>query len=165
MRADDNRQMRTLLRTMLSAFGFRQIWGANTNQEARDLVHDVPFDLIFVDQKVGDATGLDFVRWIRDPVRGVMPFVPIIMISSFSERHRIRDAINSGIDEFLVKPVKPVDIARRIDAVTFKRRPFVRTADYFGPDRRRRVDPLYRGAMRRAGEVDAEVDDDVLEFD
>ena len=162
---DDNRQMRTLVRTMLIAFGFRQIWGANTTSEAQDLATDIRFDLIFVDQKLGNNSGLEFVRWLRDPDGGVTPFVPIIMISSFSERARIMDAINAGVDEFLVKPVKPVDVARRIDAVTFKRRGFIRSSDYFGPDRRRRKDPLYSGPLRRSGEPDHEAEEDVLEFD
>ncbi|MAT36295.1 MAG: two-component system response regulator [Ponticaulis sp.] len=161
---EDNRQMRTLLSAILAAFGFRRIWGANTNDEAFEQCREIDFDLIIVDQKVGSTSGLDFVRKIRDQELSPYPYVPIIMISSYSERVRIMDAINAGVDEFLVKPVKPLDIARRIDAVTFKRRDFVRAPNYFGPDRRRRQDPHFRGPFKRIDDR-LHADADVFEFD
>ena len=39
-----------------------------------------------------------------------------------------------------------------------KPRPFIRTTDYFGPDRRRRADPEYTGARRRS--TDGVLDDE-----
>jgi DNA-binding response OmpR family regulator len=64
----------------------------------------------------------------------------------------VLDAINAGVDEFLVKPVRAVDVANRVNAIIERRRPFVKSGGYFGPDRRRRDDPRYKGPMRRAGD-------------
>jgi hypothetical protein len=41
------------------------------------------------------------------------------------------------------------NLLKRIEALIFQPRPFVRAPDYFGPDRRRRADPAYRGIERR----------------
>ena len=160
---EDNLRMKMILSTVLEAFGFRQIYSAASNAEALKLSQEIQFDLILVDQKIGGTNGLRFVKWIRDRESSPNPYVPIIMVSAYSERRRIIGAINAGVDEFLVKPVKPVDIARRIDAVTYKRRDFIDAPNYFGPDRRRRDDPDYSGPRRRI--TDADVMEDVFEFD
>jgi DNA-binding response OmpR family regulator len=73
-------------------------------------------------------------------------------VTAYSERRRVIDAINAGVDEFLVKPVRSVDVANRVNAVVERRRPFVQSDGYFGPDRRRRDDPWRRGPWRRAGD-------------
>ena len=76
-------------------------------------------------------------------------------ITSFAERARILDAINAGIDEFLVKPLRPIDLARRFQSLKTRRRKFVRTKDYFGPCRRRlKLQIPYHGPMRRPEDVD-----------
>jgi DNA-binding response OmpR family regulator len=74
------------------------------------------------------------------------------MVTAYSERRRVIDAINAGVDEFLVKPVRAVDVANRVNAIIERRRPFVQADGYFGPDRRRRDDPHYTGPLRRAGD-------------
>ena len=156
--------MTTLFIVILKAFGFPNPTVCSSVHEARSLCEDSIFDIILVDQLLKNESGLEFVRWLRNPNTTPLQFVPIIMISSYSERSRIFDAIGAGVDEFLVKPVKPIDIARRIDAVTFKRRKFVRATNYLGPDRRRFVDKQYTGPLRRA-EDGVLVDEDVMEFD
>ncbi len=40
----------------------------------------------------------------------------------------------------------------RINAVILRPRSFVRTSEYFGPDRRRRQDPAHLGPWRRQGD-------------
>lgn len=160
---DDNRQMLSLLAAILAAFGFRKIWKAASIAEAKELCLDHQFELIIADQRVDKTSGLDFVRWLRDPIVSPIKFVPVLMISAYSQRKKIIEAIDAGVDEFLVKPVRPVDIARRIDAVTYKRRNFVKTLNYFGPDRRRRADPHFNGPYKRFD--DQKVTEDVFEFD
>lgn len=160
---DDNRQMLALLAAIMAAFGFRRIWRAVSIAEAKELCLDHKFDLIIADQRVEKTSGLDFVRWLRDPAVSPIHFVPVLMISAYSQRNKIIEAVNAGVDEFLVKPVKPVDIARRIDAVTYKRRKFVKTLNYFGPDRRRFVDPHFKGPHKRFDDHMAK--EDVFEFD
>jgi two-component system chemotaxis response regulator CheY len=96
--------------------------------------------------------GLHFCRMIRLDPDSPDKYLPIIMVTAYSERGRVFDAINAGVDEFLVKPVRAMDVANRVNAVIERRRPFVKAGGYFGPDRRRRSDPNYRGPMRRAGD-------------
>lgn len=149
---DDNAHMRGLMRVILASFGVRRIEEASDVAEAYRIASSVTIDIAFVDFKLGGMDGLDFCRRIRKDADSPDVYLPIIMITAYSERGRVIEAINAGVDEFLVKPVRAVDVANRVNAVIERRRPFVQCGDYFGPDRRRRDDPRHRGPWRRAGD-------------
>ena len=149
---DDNAHMRGLIRVMLASFGVRRVEEAADCNDAFAIMAAGGIDLAFVDFKLGGIDGLDFCKRIRNGAEGMDVYLPIIMITAYSERSRVLDAINAGVDEFLVKPIRPVDVANRVNAVIERRRPFVRSDGYFGPDRRRRDDPRYKGPLRRFGD-------------
>ncbi|MEZ6029887.1 MAG: response regulator [Hyphomonadaceae bacterium] len=149
---DDNAHMRGLVRAILAGFGMRQIGEAADCNSALATVAGGEIDIAFVDLKLGGLDGLEFCRRIRLDPESPNRYLPIIMITAYSERSRVIDAINAGVDEFLVKPIRAVDVANRVNAVIERRRPFVQTPGYFGPDRRRRDDPRYRGPWRRASD-------------
>ncbi len=147
---DDNAHMRGLLRVILSGFGVRTIEEAADGAEAFRLVVSEDIDIAFVDFKLGGIDGIDFCRRIRRDADSPNKYLPLVMITAYSERSRVLEAINAGVDEFLVKPVRAVDVANRVNAVVERRRPFVNCTDYFGPDRRRRDDPRFHGPWRRS---------------
>lgn len=147
---DDNAHMRGLMRAILASFNMREVIEAPDAETGMKVIQRGGIDLAFVDYRLGAYDGLQFCRDVRSEEESPDPFLPIIMITAYSEVSRVKQALNSGIDEFLVKPVRAQDVASRINAVVHRRRNFVRSEDYFGPDRRRRDDPHYQGPMRRA---------------
>jgi CheY-like chemotaxis protein len=149
---DDNAHMRGLVRAILSSFGMRRIEEASDCNEALSLVAAEDIDIAFVDFKLSGLDGIDFCKRVRRDPDSPNPYLPLVMITAYSERGRVLDAINAGVDEFLVKPIRAVDVANRVNAVIERRRPFVRAGEFFGPDRRRRDDPRHRGPWRRAND-------------
>lgn len=149
---DDNAHMRGLLRVILSSFGLRRIEEAADCNEALGVVAGGDIDIAFVDFKLSGLDGIDFCKRIRNDPDSPNRYLPLVMITAYSERGRVLEAINAGVDEFLVKPVRAVDVANRVNAVIERRRPFVSSGAYFGPDRRRRDDPRHRGPWRRAAD-------------
>jgi two-component system chemotaxis response regulator CheY len=77
--------------------------------------------------------------------------VPIIMLTGHSEKQRVVSARDAGVTEFLVKPISAKSLYDRIVNVVVNPRPFIKTNAYFGPDRRRNVNPNYVGTERRKG--------------
>jgi DNA-binding response OmpR family regulator len=149
---DDNAHMRGLMRVILAGFGVRRIEEAGDVAAAMQLIAAGDIDVAFVDMKLAGQSGLEFCRTVRSSPDSPNVYLPLVMITAYSERNRVLDAINAGVDEFLVKPVRAVDVANRVNAIVERRRPFVKCAGYFGPDRRRRDDPRYKGPMRRSGD-------------
>ncbi len=149
---DDNKQMRTIVGTVLSAAGVRDLHYAPEGREALSLMKHVPIDVVFIDHEMPRMSGVEFVRTVR-AMPGQEQFLPMIMLTGHSDLKRLNEARDAGINEFLGKPVTAMAILRRLDAVIMKPRPYVSSPDFFGPDRRRRRDPAYRGALRRTGDL------------
>ena len=74
------------------------------------------------------------------------------MITGHSTERRVNEARDVGVNEFLAKPVTARAVIDRLTQLIENPRPFVRSNDYFGPDRRRRDSPRYQGPRRRAEE-------------
>ena len=149
---DDNAHMRGVLRAILVSFGMRRVEEAADCDEAMGAVAGGEIDLAFIDFKLGGLDGIEFCRQIRRSSQSPNPFLPIILVTAYSERRRVIDAVNAGVDEFLVKPIRAVDVANRMNAVIERRRSFIDVPGYFGPDRRRRGDPRFKGPWRRAAD-------------
>ena len=122
---DDNAHMRGLVRVILANFGMRRIEEAADCNEAIGIVANEDIDIAFVDFKLGGLDGIDFCKRIRLDPDSPNRYLPIIMITAYSEHRRVIDAINAGVDEFLVKPIRAVDVANRVNAVIERRRPFI----------------------------------------
>jgi len=149
---DDNQHMRTLVSTILQAFGVKGIYDCATAAEAWDLLGTHQCDLVFVDWVMDGMSGLEFTQRVRTAPDSPNPFVPIVMLTGHTSVERVRTARDAGVNEFLAKPVSAKAILTRLISVIEHPRPFVRTKMYFGPDRRRRRDGVYHGPERRAGE-------------
>jgi CheY-like chemotaxis protein len=152
---DDNHHMRVLLTEILRAIGVRQVFEANDGAEALSIMRAHQVDIIMTDLAMQPLDGLDFVRKLRNAPESPNPMAPVIMITGHSTQRRVTEARDVGVNEFLSKPVTARGVLERIARVVDNPRPFVRSADYFGPDRRRRADPSYSGPRRRIADQEA----------
>jgi DNA-binding response OmpR family regulator len=77
--------------------------------------------------------GASFVRMVRSPDTFPFPNVPIIMLTGHGERSRVVEAIQIGVNEFLLKPVSTKSLQSRMISVLTKPRPVVKSGTYYGP--------------------------------
>ena len=98
---------------------------------------------------MGPLDGISFTRRVRNDPSSANQFTPVILMTGFTEKRRVMEARDAGITEFLVKPFNARDLYRRMAQIIEKPRQFVRSEDFFGPDRRRKSDKDYSGERRR----------------
>ena len=77
--------------------------------------------------------GASFVRMVRSPETFPYPNVPIIMLTGHGERSRVIEAIQIGVNEFLLKPVSSKALQGRLVSVLTKPRTVVKAGGYYGP--------------------------------
>ena len=147
--ADDNPHMREIVGVLLKNFGIKHIRSVADGSQGLNELRHWPADLAIVDFKMAPMDGVEFTRLIRTSSESRNPYLPVIMMTGHSARARVFEARDAGVNEFVVKPVTARTLLDRIMSVIYRPRAFVRTADYFGPDRRRRADPEYSGPLRR----------------
>lgn len=145
---DDNKNMRSLVRAILEALGVSHIYDAIDGETAFKKLKEQQIDLIVVDWNMEPMDGLTFTRKVRTDPESPDQFVPIIMLSGHTEKARVMQARDAGVTEFMAKPIAARALYARMVAIIEHPRPFVRTASYFGPDRRRQDMP-FPGPDRR----------------
>lgn len=155
---DDNHHMINIVKTILRGFGIKDFYEARDAVEAFDIVRSESVDFIVVDYQMEILDGTDFIRLVRTADDSPNPYIPIIMLTAYSERSKVEAARDAGVTEFCCKPVTATELYRKVASVINNPRPFVRTSAYFGPDRRRRDSEAYRGPERRSAEQSTEVD-------
>lgn len=148
---DDNAHMRRIVRTLLHGFGAREVHEAEDGATGLEAFTNTMPDIVITDWAMPIFDGIELTQMIRQPGANANPFVPVIMLTGHSEKTRIIAARDAGVTEFLAKPLSARALYQRILNVVVNPRPFVRTKDYFGPDRRRNANPTYSGQERRKG--------------
>lgn len=148
---DDNAHMRRILRTLLNGFGAREVYEAEDGPSGLEIFTQYSPEIVITDWVMPGLDGLELTRMMRQPDAHGNAFVAIIMLTGHSEKARVMAARDAGVTEFLAKPISANGLYKRLVNVIANPRPFVRTATYFGPDRRRTVNPNYAGPERRKG--------------
>ena len=147
---ESTKEMSDLTKSVLSYFGVGEVhtaYGARAGFDACCKLHP---DLIIIDWLEEPDNGLELTKLIRNDDRSPNPFVPILMMTGFSQKKRVVLARDSGITEFLVKPFTAKALYQKIEHIIEVPRHFVVCDRYFGPDRRRKRDEHYDGKERRA---------------
>lgn len=146
---EDNDYMQRVLVAMLEAFGAGEIHQAPDGQAGLELFEKGKPDIVLLDWEMPGIDGLGVARRLRDRAWSHNAFVPILMVTAYSEKGRVVAARDAGVSDFLTKPVNPKNLYEKILGMVIDQRPFIATSDYFGPDRRRPDPPTYFGVERR----------------
>lgn len=151
---DDSPHMRTLLRALLEAVGVFELAEAKDGESAFAHLLEREPDLVLADMTMAPMDGIALTRKVRTHPDSPNPFLPIIMITGHTARHRVLEARDAGVNEFLAKPLSIGELAAHLTAIVTRPRPFVRSPGYFGPDRRRLNRDDYTGPWRRYDDID-----------
>lgn len=154
---DDSRHMRLIVKSSLVQIGCKHVREADNAAAAFAEMRSFPADLIIVDYAMEPLDGLDFVRLVRTAKDSSSPTVPIIMLSGYTEIHRIMEARDAGVNEFLAKPVSVESLLTRMTSIARNPRQFIRSKNFVGPCRRRNdYGPPKGKSDRRAKEAISE---------
>jgi two-component system, OmpR family, KDP operon response regulator KdpE len=107
---DDEPAIRRLLRTSLTAQGYR-IVEAETAAAALAEIKNYPPDVVILDLGRPDRDGLDVVAAVRQTSA-----VPIVVLSSRGDEHAKVEALELGADDYVTKPFGMAELVARIRA-------------------------------------------------
>ena len=133
---DDEHYMRKVVRTLLMSVGVRTIYEAADARAGLELIRTMSPDIVIVDWQMPGLNGAGFVKAVRSPDTFPYPDIPIIMLTGHAERSRVIAAMQSGVHEFLLKPVSSKALAERLHSVLCYPRKLVRQGDFYGPEPR-----------------------------
>lgn len=108
--ADDSSTMRRIIAKVLEQVGGAEMVEAANGTEAVKASEDAGVNLILMDWNMPELSGIDAVKQIR--AKGNK--TPIIMVTTEAEKRRVLEAIQAGINDYLVKPFTPDQLSEKI---------------------------------------------------
>ena len=75
--------------------------------------------------------GMAFLRHVRQSPNTPNPFIPIIVVTANTEIKHVCEARDTGMTEFLAKPVSARILYKRIVSILEHHRTFIRASQFF----------------------------------
>jgi DNA-binding response OmpR family regulator len=113
----DVEMVRAMVKSALNSFGYKAVEEAVDGQEAIDKILAAeeagrPYDIIFCEWTLPVASGLEVLQFCRESSE-----VPFIMITAESEAAAVIKAIRAGATDYLVKPIAPEILDRKLTRI------------------------------------------------
>ena len=106
---DDELSMRELLEVLLAKEGYK-VTCAENGRDAIDRIKKTVFDLLLCDIRLGDITGIDVLKALKEENRDTV----VIMISAYATTEAAVEAMNEGAYDFVPKPFNNEELKQTI---------------------------------------------------
>ena len=108
---DDEPGMLKLIDLVLSTSNFRVVTASNAVEALQQLEHRRP-DIVILDVRMPDTSGIELMHQVHERAP-----IPVILLTAQSqEEHRV-DGLDSGADDYIVKPFSPLELSARVRTV------------------------------------------------
>lgn len=119
---DDVNAVRTQVSQLLKTFGFTKIIMTANGEEARLMLGVNQFHLILADWHMEPTDGLTLLKAVRGDEKN--KDAAFIMVTADGTKDHVITAIQSGVDDYLVKPLTSAQIQNKVYRALFKRKIF-----------------------------------------
>ncbi len=115
---DDQLEVRSMLRGMLTELGITQIFEAPDGKEAMAFTDNAMdmIDVVICDWNMPKITGIELLRQMRS----VYPDVPFLMITGRSDIDSVSQAKASGVTAYIRKPFSPAHLEIKLRVIKSK---------------------------------------------
>lgn len=111
---EDEDAIRGMLMMVLEQAGFSPT-AATDAEEAQNIIHDNPPDLILLDWMLPGISGVEWARRLKkEPIYRDLPI--IVLTARGEEEDKVR-GLEIGADDYMTKPFSPKELVARIHAV------------------------------------------------
>jgi DNA-binding response OmpR family regulator len=109
--AEDERDIRELIGFTLRFAGFEVVLTAD-GIEAIERAPEVQPDLILLDVRMPKMTGYEVCRQLKE--NPVTSTIPIVFLSAKGQEGEIKEGLDLGAVEYIVKPFAPDDLTNQV---------------------------------------------------
>ncbi|MDX1965917.1 MAG: response regulator [Planctomycetaceae bacterium] len=112
---DDSRAVRLAMRRILAGLGCELLEAENGSLALEQLRQHPEIDAILLDWNMPIMDGITFLRAVRQDAK--LPQPQIVMCTTEGEMHRIMDALQSGANEYIMKPFTQDIVLEKLQGV------------------------------------------------
>ena len=112
---DDSPTMRRIIVAQLGQLGYAEVVEADNGQVALETLKKQPCDLVLTDWNMPFMDGRTMVIQLRQTEGWEQ--LPVLMVTTRNTKADVVDALKAGVNNYVVKPFKPSDLGKKIEAV------------------------------------------------
>lgn len=128
---------RATTRSALYHIGFRRIETVASLEAFNEFIMRRPPDLALCEAQGTEAELCQSIQLLRQGMAAYNPFLVVIVTAWENHNSLVGRVLNSGADDLILRPFSTATLESRIQLHVERRKGFVITSDYVGPDRRR----------------------------
>jgi two-component system chemotaxis response regulator CheY len=112
---DDSATMRRIVANALKAIGYADVVEAGDGKEALAKM-DSTIEMVITDWNMPNMGGLDLVKHLRGNPKTAK--TPILMVTTRSVKEDILEALEAGVNSYILKPFTPQVLKEKLDQVS-----------------------------------------------
>jgi DNA-binding response OmpR family regulator len=109
---DDEPKLARSLALILQRAGYR-VTTAGTAKDGLQLMQAGEFDMVFLDIKLPDQSGIQ----VLPQIRGLYPDMPVVILTAHASLETAIEAVRAGATDYLLKPIDPEAILTRVNKI------------------------------------------------
>ena len=114
---DDFEMIRIMIKGQLTAMGIKKIDQAQDGKLALEtllnsLIAKDPYNIIFCDWNMPNMTGIEVLKFCKSHEE--LKNIPFVMVTAESEKSQVLTALKSGAADYLVKPIAPAILQKKV---------------------------------------------------
>lgn len=115
--AEDQEETLEIMTTILTDMGVKQVDEAKDGRDAFDKIKaaDEPYHLILCDWDMPELSGLEVHR--KATASNTLGYAKFWMVTGISESKKIREAVQQGVHDYVVKPIEPDTLESKLKAL------------------------------------------------
>ncbi|RMF04347.1 MAG: response regulator, partial [Alphaproteobacteria bacterium] len=122
---ENKRGMTTILRTLLTSFGIRNVSYHDDPESALSALRSELPDLVITRDRIKPMDGISFVRLLRQKSMAPACFAAVIMVSAVPKKRLLEEALGAGVHTLLRLPTSARVLYDHIVWVTRDDRPLI----------------------------------------
>lgn len=110
---DDSSTMRRIIINTLSRIGYTDVVEGENGKNGLEKLGQGGVEMIITDWNMPEMDGLEFVKTVRAQNAGI----PILMVTTNAAKEDIVEALQAGVNNYVVKPFTPETLKEKIESL------------------------------------------------
>ncbi|MBI5561956.1 MAG: chemotaxis response regulator CheY [Deltaproteobacteria bacterium] len=117
---DDFSTMRRIIKNILLEIGYHNVEEAEDGNVALQKLKGGRFDFVITDWNMPNMSGIELLTAIRQDAEASIRTMPVLMVTAEAAKENVINAVQAGVNNYIVKPFTAAVLKERIDLILAK---------------------------------------------
>lgn len=112
---DDFSTMRRIIKNILRELGYTNVEEADDGSTALEKLKEGDFEFVVTDWNMPNMPGIELLKAMRGDA--ALKDTPVLMVTAEAAKENVMEAVQAGVNNYIVKPFTAAALKERIDLI------------------------------------------------